>query len=150
VSVKEEFKIPLRESVIRLSATVRRVVVKTQLFVNFYFLEHTGVIHQYCFAQNFFYSMMQLVTGRQITSNTDKIPDDMESCWERYCSNVLEAGANPTEILQNPGRISDVLTEACVVMATAYTNHIAENFDTRITAYIEYKVKQAYPVIVQR
>jgi hypothetical protein len=92
---------------------------------------------------------MQLVQGKQITSNTDKCPPDILPSWNYYKTYLMETHeVDGGEILNTHFRTSDVLTEACVTLATAYHNNIVENFSGRIYAIFKYKLQTAFPVIV--
>ena len=150
VSVKEEHRPLLLERVQALSKILRAIVVKTQLFVNFYFLDHQDTVDPFCFTQNFFYSVMQLVMGKEITSNNDKFPSDVRHSWNRYKIYLTETqGLAVLETISQRTRISDVLTEACVTLATAYHNHIVENFSGRLCTFFRYKLLAAFPVITK-
>jgi hypothetical protein len=147
VSVRPEFREGLLENVHFLSRALRAIVVKTQLFLNFYFIHHEGSIAPYCFTQNFFYSVMQLVQGKQVTSNTDKCPPDISASWNTYKNRLMETDElECQEILSTRLRISTVLTEACVMLSTAYHNHIVENFHGRICSMFKYKLQTVFRV----
>jgi len=38
------------------------------------------------------------------------------------------------------------LTEACVTLATTYSNHIVLNFEQRVKNYLKYKISANFPV----
>ena len=97
----QSFMTFLLENVHFLSRKLRVIVVKTQLFVNFYFIHHQGSVASYCFTPTFFYSVMQLVQGHQITSNTDKCPPDIVPSWNEYTVYMLERHQLNTPYFQN-------------------------------------------------
>jgi hypothetical protein len=148
VSIRPEYRQALLEKIYLLSYYSRAIIVKTQLFVNFYVIHHEGPIPAYCFTQNFFYSVMQLIQGRTMTSNTDKCPNDLIQTWHYYKDYLYEIlEVDGQEIANNNLRTSDVLTEACVTLSTVYQNHIVENFNGRIYEVFKYKIQTAFPVI---
>jgi len=146
----QSFMTFLLENVHFLSRKLRVIVVKTQLFVNFYFIHHQGSVASYCFTPTFFYSVMQLVQGKQITSNTDKCSSDIITSWSDYNAYLLEwHQVDSQEILNTRFRQSDVLSEACTTMATAFHNNVADNFNQRVCAILKNKLQMAFPVIVK-
>ncbi|KAG0165228.1 hypothetical protein DFQ29_001721, partial [Apophysomyces sp. BC1021] len=60
---------------------------------------------------------MQLVLSKSVTTTNDKMPEDLESAWEafKYAHPSLQVPPRTTL------RSSDVLTEACVTLATSCT-----------------------------
>lgn len=113
-AVKEPYRVRLRTQVHDLSAYLRAVVTRTQLFVNQFILDH-DTVPPICFTQNFFYSVMQLVIGKSITTNNSRLPDDLETCWTQFQSQY----ASLTETPATSVRSSDLLSEACVLLQTA-------------------------------
>jgi hypothetical protein len=145
--IREPFVNILRQNVITLARYQRSVVVKAQIFVNYYILIQDGPIPQACFTQNFWYSVMQLVMGGIVTTSSDKLPDDLISSWQDFKSNFPLAELTAEEKQARPRRISS-LNDACVLLATNYSNHIVENFASRIIAYMKRKLSQVFPVSI--
>jgi hypothetical protein len=144
VVVKIQYREQLHENVNLLSEYLRAVVIRTQMLVNAFFLSTDGVIPSICFTQNFFYSTMQIVLGHNVTSTNQKIPiAELQSIW----STLKERHPSLAIIPQTSiNRTSDVLTEACVNLATAYSNNIVENFCNRMIQYLQYKILADFPV----
>jgi hypothetical protein len=89
---------------------------------------------------------MQLVLGDKVTTKTDKLPTDFVSSWQMFKTSVPGAGLSDEEKRRRPSRVSDVLTEACVVLATTYSNHIVENFQGRVFVFLKHKIQSTFPV----
>jgi hypothetical protein len=143
--IREPFVHLLRQNVITLARYQRSVVVRAQIFVNHYFLTQQGPVKQACFTQNLWYSVMQLVMGRPITTTSDKLPDDLISCWQAFKTVFPLAELPAQEQAARPANITS-LPFACEVLATNYTNHIVENFSSRIQTYMKRKLSQSFPV----
>ena len=130
--VRPEHRDGLLRCVQQLASFTRHVVVITSLFVNMYFIDH-DVLAPICFTQNFFYSVMQLVLGRQMTATNSRIPPDLLQSWQAFQQYHSALQEPPKTEMK---RTSDVLTEAAVLLATTYTNHIVENFEDRVTTFV--------------
>ncbi|KAI7889575.1 uncharacterized protein EV154DRAFT_483015 [Mucor mucedo] len=85
--------------VIATSRYIRQIVIRAMIVNNYYRLQNIDCIPNSIFQQNYWYSLCQLVGSRKATS-----------------SNHFQKGAR------------DLLTAACVEIATSNTNHVAEKF----------------------
>ncbi|GAB5588003.1 hypothetical protein Unana1_02903 [Umbelopsis nana] len=77
----------LRTNVVTLCFHVREISVRTQVFVNWYILKriHEGQdVPNYIYNRNCFYSICQLVLGRDITSANTNMPPDIVSDWRQF------------------------------------------------------------------
>lgn len=140
--VKEEYQELLRQKVITTSRDLRHIIFRAMCFVNYFcFCSDRSAIPNDIFTQPYWYSMCQLVNGRNIT-NSKNTSDNLIQTWNEYCTSFpnivykekLQAGA------------SNCLAEACTELATSYTNNIVENFESRLIKYIKYKLKHMFMV----
>jgi hypothetical protein len=88
------------------------------------------------FTQFFWYSFCQLVGSRRIT-NSVLITQSMS-----VCDRALYADGIWYEEL--PRGASD--PAACVEIATLYTNHVVENFESRLCRFLIYLLQNMFPV----
>ncbi|GAB5587207.1 hypothetical protein Unana1_02107 [Umbelopsis nana] len=93
---------------------------------------------------------MQLVMGRPVTATTDKLPHDFIPCWETILETVPGLELSDVEKDRIPAKSSSVLSVAGTTLATAYSNHIVENFEGRICGYIKHKLSQAFPNMTKK
>ena len=95
------------------------------------------------FNKNYWYSVCQLVNGRNITNSiyaSTSLVSTWDACRISFPNNVykekLQVGA------------SNCLSEACTELATSYQNHIVENFESRMIKYLKYKLQHKFMVSV--
>ncbi|CEI86448.1 hypothetical protein RMCBS344292_00888 [Rhizopus microsporus] len=132
--MRPEYKESFTEKTIKLSAFIRNMLFRAQLFVNAHIVNNKDstdltVITQ----QNFWYAISQLIMGQKIINRT-------------YISNSVALGFEDFKAVHPPivfslkdnpiKGYSDALSAACVVLATAYLNHIVENFQRRVIYYL--------------
>ncbi|ORE06611.1 hypothetical protein BCV72DRAFT_328462 [Rhizopus microsporus var. microsporus] len=142
--IRPEYKKSFTEKIVKLSAFIRNVLFRAQLFVNAYIVNNKdstdlAVITQ----QNFWYAISQLIMGQKITNRT-------------YISNNVSLGfedfkaVHPPIVFSLKGNpikgYSDALSAACIVLATAYLNHIVENFQRRVIYYLTVRLAIIYQV----
>jgi hypothetical protein len=88
--------------------------------------------------------LTQIVRGRPVTTtNTNMQQEDIIRIWEELKVSHPSLTQHPTITLS---RSSDVVTEACVLLATSYVNNITENFEGRVKYFLKYKISQKFPV----
>ncbi|KAI9018615.1 hypothetical protein CLU79DRAFT_795567 [Phycomyces nitens] len=117
--VLDTYHTKLKSSVIKACSTVRHLVFRAKLFVNYYVLEKHALIGapKAIFTQNFWYRIIQMRQHKSIL----------------YTEKLL------------PG-ISQCLTEACTELATSYTNNIVENFKNHLLYFLRYKLQDLFMV----
>ncbi|ORE11917.1 hypothetical protein BCV72DRAFT_318120 [Rhizopus microsporus var. microsporus] len=115
----------IKDKIIKVSKDIRNILVRAQLFVNYYIMTHNGlVVDKKVFTQNFWYSISQLVLGKTPT-NKKLLPGDIFSSWGSFSSRYKEIVYR----MDNPvAGYSQCLTAACVEVATCYNNMIVECF----------------------
>lgn len=146
-SLQKAIKAPYRDGfhskVIHLCEYVRSVIILTQMLANAFILTNSD-FSPYCFTQNYFYSLTQIVREERVSSTNSKLPlNELNQVWEN-----LKA-AHPTIArlwVAKPTRSSDAISEACVTLATNYSSNIVENFEARVTSYLRYKISRIFPV----
>ncbi|GAA5809410.1 hypothetical protein MFLAVUS_002818 [Mucor flavus] len=139
--VSDTYHTKLQSSVIKACSTVRHLVFRAKLFVNYYVLENHALIGapKVIFSQNFWYSIIQMVNGKRPT-NSVSLPQQLLSSFDqlkRQHRSILY-----TEKLL-PG-ISQCVTEACTELATSYTNNIVENFENHLLYFLRYKLQDLF------
>jgi hypothetical protein len=143
--VREDYRDILHTHIIQLSGFIREVVVRSQLFVNAYIIDHSEQqIPTYMFSQNFFYSICQLVIGKEISNANTKFPPNVQEYWTTFKSTYPDI----IYPLRGFTKYSDDLSAACVTLATIYSNHIVENFHNRIITYCQHRLEQIVPVCI--
>lgn len=142
--VKSEYKTILKPRIVSACVYVRNVVLRTQLFVNFYIISLAKAgspIPQTVYEQNFWYSIMQLVRNQRVTNSKSLIHgllDYWNSFRQRHRAIIYQE--------KMPSGVSHCMTEACQQLQTVYNNHIVEQFESRICKYIFYKTQNVFIV----
>lgn len=135
----------LRTNVVTLCFHVREITVRTQVFVNWYILRR---IHEdqdvpsYIYNRNCFYSICQLVLGRDITSTNTNMPPDIVSDWRQFSSSY---SGSRYDIGSFSG-YSDALASQCQLLETIYLNHVVDDFELYISKLCKHKLALANPV----
>ena len=89
-AIKAPYKDGFHSKVIHLCEYVRSVIILTQMLANAFILTNNE-ISPYCFTQNYFYSLTQIVRDETVTGTNSKLPlNELNQVWEN-----LEA-AHPT------------------------------------------------------
>ncbi|GAA5808627.1 hypothetical protein MFLAVUS_002019 [Mucor flavus] len=139
--VSDTYHTKLQSSVIKACSTVRHLVFRAKLFVNYYVLENHALIGapKVIFSQNFWYSIIQMVSGKRPTNSVSLLQQLLSSFdqFKRQHRSILY-----TEKLL-PG-ISQCVTEACTELATSYTNNIVENFENHLLYFLRYKLQDLF------
>ncbi|CEG76063.1 hypothetical protein RMATCC62417_11006 [Rhizopus microsporus] len=128
--IRPEYKESFMEKIIKLSAFIRNVLFRVQLFVSVYIVNNKdsadlAIITQ----QDFWYAILQLIMGQNITKKSyisNGVALGFEDFKAEHLSTVFSLKDNPIK------GYGDALSAACVVLATAYLNHIVENFQRRV------------------
>ncbi|KAG0170893.1 hypothetical protein DFQ29_009088, partial [Apophysomyces sp. BC1021] len=71
------------------------------------------------------------------------MPTDLQQSWEQFVE-VYSTLRNPPRTLL---RGSDVLAEACVLLATSYSSNVVENFEQRVCSFIQHKLSAWFPTL---
>ncbi|CEG79169.1 hypothetical protein RMATCC62417_13666 [Rhizopus microsporus] len=123
----------IKDKIIKVSKDIRNILIRAQLFVNYYIMNHNGlVVDKKVFTQNFWYSISQLVLGKTPT-NKKSLPDDIFSSWGSFSSRYKEMVYK----MDNPvAGYSQCLTAYCVEVVTCYNNMIVECFQSRLMSYL--------------
>ncbi|RCH86758.1 hypothetical protein CU097_001351, partial [Rhizopus azygosporus] len=97
-----------------MSKDIKNVLVRAQLFVNYYIMSHSGlVVDKKVFTQNFWYSISQLVLSKTST-NKKLLPDDIFNSCRSFSSRYKEI------VMDSPvAGYSQCLTAAC-----SYSKHV--------------------------
>jgi len=113
------------------------------MLANAFILTNSDFI-PYCFTQNYFYSLTQIVREEKVSGTNSKLPlIELNQVWE----NLKAAHPTITRLwVAKPTRSSDAISEACVTLATNYSSNIVENFEARVTSYLRYKISRIFPV----
>ncbi|RCH84655.1 hypothetical protein CU097_005445 [Rhizopus azygosporus] len=119
------------------------VLFRAQLFVNAYIVNNKDSIDLAVITQqNFWYAISQLIMGQKITNKayiSNSVALGFEDFKAVHPSIVFFLKYNPIK------SYSDALSAACVVLATAYLNHIVENFQRRVLYYLTVRLAIIYP-----
>ncbi len=142
--VKSEYLAILKPRIVSACEYVRNVVLRSQLFVNFYIIslikEDSPIPHA-IFQQNFWYSIIQLVRNQSVT-NSKSLLHGLLDCWNSFRQR------HPNIIYQEKfdSGVSHCIAEASQQQQTTYNNHIVELFESRICKYIFYKTQNVFVV----
>ncbi|RCH93528.1 hypothetical protein CU097_009585 [Rhizopus azygosporus] len=118
--IRPEYKESFTEKIVKLSAFIRNVLFRAQLFVNAYIVNNKGSVDLAVITQqNFWYAISQLIMAV-------------------HPSIVFSIKDNPIK------GYSDALSAACVVLATAYLSYIVENFQRRVIYYLTVRLAIIY------
>ncbi|GAA5815083.1 hypothetical protein MFLAVUS_008589 [Mucor flavus] len=139
--VSDTYHTKLQSSVIKACSTVKHLVFRAKLFVNYYVLENHALIGapKVIFSQNFWYSIIQMVNGKRPT-NSVSLPQQLLSSFDQF--RRQHGSILYTEKIL-PG-ISQCVTEACTELATSYTNNIVENFENHLLYFLRYKLQDLF------
>ncbi|GAA5816932.1 hypothetical protein MFLAVUS_010467 [Mucor flavus] len=123
--VSDTYHTKLQSNVIKACSTVRHLVFRAKLFVNYYVLENHALIGapKVIFSQNFWYSIIQMVNGKR-PINSVSLPQQLLSSFDQFKSQCV--------------------TEACTELATSYTNNIVENFENHLLYFLRYKLQDLF------
>ncbi|KAH8552316.1 hypothetical protein BGW37DRAFT_491457 [Umbelopsis sp. PMI_123] len=140
------YRLPLHDAVIRLSGYLRSVVIRSHILANAYLFDLQGNIPPpILFSQNCFYTVMQIVLNKPVTTTNTFIPvDALQNVWTSLTRQRPSLNSPPQITLR---RSVDVLTEAAVTLATTYSNHIVLNFELRVKNYLKYKISANFPTL---
>ncbi|KAH8556684.1 hypothetical protein BGW37DRAFT_473671 [Umbelopsis sp. PMI_123] len=144
--VRSTYRPPLHDAVIKLSGYLRSVVIRSHILANAYLLDLQGNIPPLIFfSQNCFYTVMQIVLNKPVTTTNRFIPvDALQNIWTSFTRQHPSLNSPPQITLR---RSVDVLTEAAVTLATTYSNHIVLNFEQQVKNYLKYKISANFPTL---
>ena len=151
-AVNDEYKNILNEKNVNACSTVRNLVFKTKLFVNYYIIKkHNDAddanprkcipAPKCVFTQNFWYTVIQMVNGQAPTSKKE-LPDEFAELLNEFKTD------NPTfahSVSLTPG-VSQCITEVSTEIATSYNNAIVENFEKRLLYFLTFKLQTMFVV----
>ncbi|KAH8557080.1 hypothetical protein BGW37DRAFT_475461 [Umbelopsis sp. PMI_123] len=138
--------VPLHDAVIKLSGYLPSVVIRSHILANAYLLDLQGNIPPPIFlSQNCFYTVMQIVLNKPVTTTNRFIPmDALQNVWTSLTRQHPSLNSPPQITLR---RSVDVLTEAAVTLATTDSNHIVLNFEQRVKNYLKYKISANFQTL---
>lgn len=137
--IREEYRNQILTKVKRVSDQLRNIMIRAQLFVNYYIITHSNtVVDKKVFSQNFWYAVTQLVL--KIEPNAKHLPSDLLDSWRSFSSRFQVT----YEMQPKVEGYSQCISAACVTMATAYCNNIVEVFESRLKAYILYNIMKNF------
>lgn len=144
--VREKYQDQLRNKINHLSSFIRQVVLRAQVFVNGYIIDHAqDPISPYIYSQQFWYSVCQLVMSREVTNTNTNLSTDIKDQWAEFIGRYPSA----TYPLSGFKGYSDALSSACQVLSTVYTNHMVENFELYFTKYCKHVLQRSDSVSCQ-
>ncbi|KAI7907893.1 uncharacterized protein BX663DRAFT_14086 [Cokeromyces recurvatus] len=133
--INNDYKDILKNKIITTSKDIRNIVFRSMLLTNSYCLSQgSESVPHVIFKQQYWYSICQLVNDKKITNNAN-IPVNFVAFWDSFRVTHPNAIYIKKKI-QNGA--SQCLAEACTELATCYTNHIVEMFETRLLRYFRY------------
>ncbi|KAI8968278.1 hypothetical protein BDF20DRAFT_801693, partial [Mycotypha africana] len=143
-AVKPAFREQFQEKVISCCSDIRRIVFSSQLFVNSKkdskeANKDRSIPDVFC--QQFWYSVGQLITGKQVTHKT-ALSEDIKQYYTDFKAKF------PTIEVKHKLTVgySHCLTEAAKELSVSYTNSIVERFEQRLTKFLTYKLRTMLPV----
>lgn len=137
--IRAEYKHVILTKIQTVSEQVRNIMIRAQLFVNYYIISHSNrIVDKKVFSQNFWYAITQLVLRK--TPNQKFLPSDCLNSWNSFSSRF-----NVTyEMVPKIEGYSHCVSAACITMATTYNNNIVECFEARLKAYIFYNITKKF------
>lgn len=141
--VRPEFMPVLQNKIISLSSFLRNVIVRMQLFVNAYIIEHgQTAVPTYVYSQSFWYSVSQLVMDIGISNDNPNMPDVIVEYWNIF----RRRHPNIVFPRNNFSGYSDALSAACKTLRDTYATDIVENFQSRVCKFIVHRLQILVPV----
>ena len=138
--LRPEYQSVILEKVKRVCNHIRNIVIRAQLFVNYYIITHSeNVVDKKVFSQNFWYCITQLVLKKKPT-NIKVLPGDLKACWESFSARYSSIKYDMAPV----SGYSHCLSAACVELATTYTNAIVECFESRVKSYMTFKISKLF------
>ncbi|KAI7866515.1 hypothetical protein BDF14DRAFT_1694065, partial [Spinellus fusiger] len=135
--LRPEYRGQLKNRIINMSSKLRDVMVRSQIFLNYYILcQNDQPVNNKIYTQISWYSVAQLVLNKTVT-NRSSIIHNLFVFWENFSVRYPQVKYDGHT---DPG-YSRCLSAACVEMATAYTNMAVECFESRVKNYLFYSVK---------
>ena len=122
-----------RNKIILLSSFLRQVVFKAQTYINCFILNKSNALSDDLFDQEFWYSVCRLIFGKLTIEQLQNQYPDLRNLSESYRALTVEHEINlsvPSNDLKNYGQI---VSSACITIATTYNNYHVENFEHYIT-----------------
>lgn len=137
--IREEYRDQIQTKVKRVSDQLRNIMIRAQLFVNYYIITHSNtVVDKKLFSQNFWYAVTQLVLDGK--PNAKHLPSDLLDSWRSFSSRFQVIYKMEPKI----EGYSQCISAECVRMATIYCNNIVEVFESRVKAYILYNIMKKF------
>ncbi|KAL1928848.1 hypothetical protein VTP01DRAFT_2634 [Rhizomucor pusillus] len=143
-----EYQMQLKNAITQKSSWLGQVMLRASVVVYGYFISQSqNSIPTYIFGQNFWYSVCQLTLRLPVSNTNTKFPSNFSGEHGFWAS--FSALHPDIRYPLNVTGYSDILFAACKEIATAYTNHIVENFQRRVVSYIQYKLDKFVPVMLR-
>lgn len=137
--VQRDYQAILKPKIVSACEYVRNIVIRSQLFVNFYIMSLVSLnkpIPHILYEQNFWYSIIQLVRNQRVT-NSNSLQHGLLDHWNTFKRSYPAI----TYDVKLPNGLSQCISETCQQLQTIYNNHIVELFESRICNYIFYKTQ---------
>jgi hypothetical protein len=144
--LKPAYKTSITNKVRIVSEHVRNIMIRAQIFVNYYVITHANqTVDKKVYTQNFWYCITQLVL-KKVPKNTKALPNDCLSCWNSFSSRY-QVTYDMTPVVNG---YSNCVTAACVEMATIYTNMIVECFENRVIAFLVRGIRELFDKVKKK
>ncbi|EIE76767.1 hypothetical protein RO3G_01471 [Rhizopus delemar RA 99-880] len=140
--VQSTYQTKLKSKIVSACEDVRNIVLRSQLFVNFYIpslVRLDSPIPHKIYEQNFWYSISQLIRNQRVT-NGISLQHGLLDYWNGFNKSY------PTIIYDKKlaSGVSHCISEASQQLQTIYTNNVVEPFESRICKYIFYKTQNIF------
>ncbi|KAI7899241.1 uncharacterized protein BX663DRAFT_441647 [Cokeromyces recurvatus] len=141
--LREGYRSAITEKITAVSNEIRNIIIRAQLFVNYYIVIHASlVVDMKVFSQSFWYCIAQLVLKKN-PENIKALPKDCIACWESFSTRYNSITYDMVPV----NSYSHCLTAACVELVTTYTNAIVEVFESRVKSYMMYEISKLFTQI---
>jgi hypothetical protein len=146
--VKEQYAAPLKQRIISACEDVRQIILRAQVFVNYFALKNqtNPEAIKFLYRQNFWNTVCLLVNERRATTST-YIPKNLLSEWNNFRKE--QAHKNIIYKKKLPSGVSQNILEACKELATCYRNTIVENFEATLSNFLYYTIQTSFVVSLQ-
>lgn len=145
IKVNEDIQ-PARNKIILLSSFLREVVLKAQLFINYYILQGVSDLSTDLFDQTFWYRVCRVIYGRLTIENLQGYYPRLQHIQTVYEELIQADGVNLTVNLNGLQNYGIVISSACKTIATTYNNYYVENFERIIANYFIYITRSEFRV----
>ncbi|KAI8970488.1 hypothetical protein BDF20DRAFT_127837 [Mycotypha africana] len=139
--------VPCHEHVLEKSAFLRTVVVKAQFIVNHYILTYHKHVTNALFEQNFWYTVCRVVYGSARIEDVEARYPEMTGFAEAYYTlSIHHQEVNLSVYCGYLAYYGQIVSSACITLATTYENYYVENFEDTVAKYFIYYLRLHYPM----